>query len=82
MKESAQWVQLALKILGILESLLPAFLVSLNHRLKSRVMHLENKLAHAQYEKAREKVLSDLAAKPDESDHAVIDSFLDNKRGG
>ncbi len=83
LKNGAKWLQFGVKLLGILEALLPAFLVTLNHRLRSKATRLENELAVVKYEARRAEELQRVRDRHEtQDDRATIDGYLDDPNAG
>lgn len=83
MKNGARWLQFGLKLLGIIEVLLPAFLVTLNSKLRRKVNGLKNELAVAKYEHKKAIEMQRVKDKHElQDDRATIDGYLDDSKSG
>jgi hypothetical protein len=76
-KDKISWVQLGLKVLNLIELLLPSFLVAWNTHLRIKISKLEGQVAHTKYklnvEKHKKEVVKNNANKTSQS---VIDDML------
>lgn len=76
-KESLTWLRLAAQFLGLLERLLPAFLVAWNAELARRNAELRTRLAEARMRaRIRGKKDAELAKSDGKSDQQIIDDML------
>jgi hypothetical protein len=73
---------LFLKILKLIEILLPAALVYWNGRLKGKISDLETEAKISRFDLDQERIRSDIKAEHDgESDVDIIDDFIDSDPG-
>jgi len=77
MKNAGKWAQLSLKLLSIIESILPAFLIAWNQSLRNRVARQRENILNKQHEIKVMKAKVEHDAKfMDKSDRTIIDDFL------
>lgn len=77
MKNKVTWGQFALKVLSLIETLLPAFLLAWNERLRQKAKRLENELSHVEHdldvERSTTRIRGEFNGK---TDRAIIDDFI------
>lgn len=82
MKESTTWAQLLLKVLSIVESMLPAFLVAWTNATQNKLERKHQQILNAKLQLDVEK--NDIAESKKnngKTDRDVVDDFIRNESG-